>query len=311
MDEEEQFVNIDLNDDNICSVCKLETDTGTLSFCHICFELSIEGVCTSTLLHSKSLRGHRDCFEKFHLIANQKLSCAKGSRSTYEGMKRALGQRLSRIVQLAQSRETDAHTHLPGRYGTRHQLLCYGPQGERRLLPQSDTQVPRYAPHWADGSPYSQSHTPYTQGMLGNTGDEELGLQLLPAEWEGSTSNKRDVTERLNVACPQGGAVAEKPPRHPAHSHEELAKMNVEELHHLSGQLLLQVQKVFEELTEAVQEKDSLASQLHVRHIAIEQLFKNCAKLPWLPIGRAGVGTATAQTPPGPVAVFKAGNAPV
>ena len=43
MDEEEQFVNIDLNDDNICSVCKLETDTGTMSFCHVCFELSIEG----------------------------------------------------------------------------------------------------------------------------------------------------------------------------------------------------------------------------------------------------------------------------
>lgn len=46
---------------------------------------------------------------------------------------------------------------------------------------------------------------------------------------------------------------------------------------------------VFEELSVAVQEKDSLASQLHVRHIAIEQLFKNCAKLPWLQIGRAGV----------------------
>lgn len=43
MDEEEQFVSIDLNDDNICSVCKLETETGTLSFCHVCFELSIEG----------------------------------------------------------------------------------------------------------------------------------------------------------------------------------------------------------------------------------------------------------------------------
>lgn len=43
MDEEEQFVNIDLNDDNVCSVCKLETETGTLSFCHVCFELSIEG----------------------------------------------------------------------------------------------------------------------------------------------------------------------------------------------------------------------------------------------------------------------------
>lgn len=43
MDEEEHFVNIDLNDDNICSVCKLETETGTLSFCHVCFDLSIEG----------------------------------------------------------------------------------------------------------------------------------------------------------------------------------------------------------------------------------------------------------------------------
>ncbi len=53
---------------------------------------------------------------------------------------------------------------------------------------------------------------------------------------------------------------------------------------------------VFEELSVAVQEKDSLSSELHVRHIAIEQLFKNCTKLPWLQIGRAGV---------------KAGNNPV
>lgn len=45
MVEEEQFVNIDLNDDNICTICKLDTDTGTLSFCHVCFELSIEGKC--------------------------------------------------------------------------------------------------------------------------------------------------------------------------------------------------------------------------------------------------------------------------
>lgn len=43
MNEEEQFVNIDLNDDNICSVCKLGTDQETLSFCHICFELNLEG----------------------------------------------------------------------------------------------------------------------------------------------------------------------------------------------------------------------------------------------------------------------------
>lgn len=37
-----------------------------------------------------------------------------------------------------------------------------------------------------------------------------------------------------------------------------------------------------------MQEKDALLSELHVRHIAIEQLFKNCAKLPWLHISRAG-----------------------
>lgn len=43
MNAEEQFVNIDLNDDNICSVCKLGTDRETLSFCHVCFELNIEG----------------------------------------------------------------------------------------------------------------------------------------------------------------------------------------------------------------------------------------------------------------------------
>ena len=56
MSEEEQFVNIDLNDDNICSVCKLETDTETMSFCHVCFELSIEGEHTSgTATHSHML----------------------------------------------------------------------------------------------------------------------------------------------------------------------------------------------------------------------------------------------------------------
>ncbi|MGH0156541.1 UNVERIFIED_CONTAM: hypothetical protein FKN15_046712 [Acipenser sinensis] len=46
MSEEELFVNIDLNDDNVCSICKVETDTGTLSFCHVCFQLSIEGMRT-------------------------------------------------------------------------------------------------------------------------------------------------------------------------------------------------------------------------------------------------------------------------
>lgn len=61
--------------------------------------------------------------------------------------------------------------------------------------------------------------------------------------------------------------------------------------------LSLPVTEVFEELTVAVQEKVSLASELHVRHIAIEQLFKNCAKLPWLHISRAGVKASNSSSP--------------
>lgn len=59
--------------------------------------------------------------------------------------------------------------------------------------------------------------------------------------------------------------------------------------------LLFVSTEVFEELTAAVQEKDSLASELHVRHVAIEQLFKNCAKLPWLHISRAGVKASSSS----------------
>ncbi|KAG9263713.1 protein EURL homolog [Astyanax mexicanus] len=276
MDEEEHFVNIDLNDDNICSICKLETDTGTLSFCHVCFELSIEGISTATLLHSTSLRGHRDCFEKYHLIANQKLSHSKASRSTYEGVKRALSQRISRIVQYAQNRDPNS-LEAPGRWGSKHQLLCYSQQGDRKVVAQSDAQVPRYAPRW-------------TEMPSGGEVDE---LGLLQDSGQGLWRS-----EQKHTLQQQQGAGEQREPtrsrRHAGHSREELLKMSVEELHQLNSQLLLQIQKVFEELSVVVQEKDSLSSQLHVRHIAIEQLFKNCAKLPWLQIGRAGVRASNA-----------------
>lgn len=264
-------MNIDLNDDNICSVCKLETEAGTLSFCHICFELSIEGVSSATLLHSKSLRGHRDCFEKCHLIANQKLSRSKVSRSAYEGMKLALSQKLNRIVQYAQNKDPAA----PSRRGAK--LFCYSQQGDRKLLPQTDAQVPRYAPQWD-----ARRGPDYTMGMLDTA--EEFGL-LQPTEGDVWSSSGRNGLLSKNKSC--GGALTEHGEN--GRSREELAKMSVDELHQLNGQLLIQIQKVFEELTAAVQEKDSLASELHVRHIAIEQLFKNCAKLPWLHISRAGV----------------------
>lgn len=178
--------------------------------------MSLIGVCSSTLLHSKSLRGHRDCFEKYHLIANQKLSRAKVSRSTYEGVKRALSQRLSRIVQLTQHRDGDSDS--PGRIGSRHQLLCYNQPGDRKLLPQSDTQVPRYAPHWAEG-PASRDND-FAKVMLGCHANGNLGLELLPGVWEGAVGTM-DVIAHRNSQPPQGDASATQPGRHAAHSQEE------------------------------------------------------------------------------------------
>ncbi|KAI3373424.1 hypothetical protein L3Q82_022029, partial [Scortum barcoo] len=285
MDEEEQFVNIDLNDDNICSVCKLETETGTLSFCHVCFELSIEGVSSATLLHSKSLRGHRDCFEKCHLIANQKLSRSKVSRSAYEGMKLALSQKLNRIIQYAQNKDS-VSSNGPSRRGAK--LLCYSQQGDRKLLPQSDAQVPRYTPHWDTGK--ATGLPDYTMGMLGDHTEELALLQESQSDIWPSDSRKG-----LHSRSQSSGGQTQH--RQQGHSRDELTKMSVDELHQLNAQLLMQIQKVFEELTAAVQEKDSLASELHVRHIAIEQLFKNCAKLPWLHISRAGVKASTSSGP--------------
>ncbi|XP_061596169.1 protein EURL homolog [Cololabis saira] len=286
MDEEEQFVNIDLNDDNICSVCKLETETGTLSFCHVCFELSIEGVSSTTLLHSKSLRGHRDCFEKCHLIANQKLSHSKVSRSAYEGMKLALSQKLNRIIQFAQNKDSVSSNSCTRRGA---KLLCYSQQSDRKLLPQSDAQVPRYTPRWDTGN--ATELPEYTMGMLECQTAEELGLL------QGSQSGvwTSDGRKGLHSRTPSSGGQMQH--RHQGHSRDELSKMSVDELHQLNGQLLTQVQKVFEELTAVVQEKDALASELHVRHIAIEQLFKNCEKLPWLQISRAGVKASSSGGP--------------
>ncbi|XP_023688702.2 protein EURL homolog isoform X1 [Paramormyrops kingsleyae] len=295
MNEGEQFVNIDLNDDLICSVCKLETDTGTLSFCHICFELSIEGVTSSALLHSKSLRGHRDCFEKYHLIANQKLSRTKVSRSTYEGVKNVLSQKISRIIQYAQNKDGSADA---SRRGVKHQLLCCSQQGDRKLVPRTSSHVPRYAPRWEEGA--ASGVPDHSQGILRCHSAKQLGLSVLEDEGApfhpgaGLWPMGKNGVHRAQQQGSEPAGVRQRKPQ--GHSQEELNRMSVDELCQLKGQLRLQLQKVFEELTTAVQEKDSLTSELHVRHIAIEQLFKNCGKLPWLQVGRAGVKASNTPT---------------
>ncbi|XP_076876387.1 protein EURL homolog isoform X2 [Brachyhypopomus gauderio] len=207
--DEEHFVNIDLNDDNICSICKLETDTGTLSFCHVCFELSIEGVSTATLLHSTSLRGHRDCFEKYHLIANQKLSGTKTSRSAYEGVKRALSQRISRMVQYAQNREARA-LEAPVHWGSKHQLLCYTQQGDRTPVAQADSQVPRYAPRWTQevsaGDPQGLDLLRDSQGGLllqPGAGEQREGARPRPRTGHSREEHCAHLKERWPSSSPR------------------------------------------------------------------------------------------------------------
>lgn len=174
-----------------------------------CFVRVNAGVSSATLLHSKSLRGHRDCFEKCHLIANQKLSRSKVSRSAYEGMKLALSQKLNRIIQYAQNKDSVSPSG-PNRRGAK--LLCYGQQNDRKLLPQSDAQVPRYTPCWDTGK--STGPADYTMGMLERHTAEELGLLQESHSDVWSNDSRRGLHSRK----PSGGGQQHT---HQGHSRED------------------------------------------------------------------------------------------
>ncbi|XP_061844650.1 protein EURL homolog isoform X4 [Colius striatus] len=263
---EEQFVSIDLDDDNVCSVCKLGTEKETLSFCHVCFELNIEGVPKSDLLHTRSLRGHRDCFEKFHLIANQDCPRSKLSKSPYAEVKNILSKKINWIIQYAQNKDLDSDSE--SSKPSQHQLFNFRHQTDRKLLPQFDSPVPRYSAKWIDGNSGGISSCSQTLLEQRESTDFRLGvLQETGATFCCSSvlwSNHNQVQKAEKA---EGASLTSVRKRHPQYSREE---------------------HVFEELTQQVQEKDSLASELNVRHIAIEQLLKNYSKLPCLQMGRAG-----------------------
>ncbi|XP_041067716.1 protein EURL homolog isoform X1 [Carcharodon carcharias] len=286
---EEQFVNIDLNDDNICGVCKLETAKEMLSFCHVCFELSIEGVARTNLLHTESMRGHRECFEKFHLIANQELPRSKASKSTYRDVKDILSRKISQIVQYAQNQPS----HADLRDCRQGQVKGQEPEPGlfRTHLPQlSNSQLPRYSPRWLDGS--SPGYSECRQGVLEQdaAGDFRLGI-LGAAASRFRGGDIRWSTEGLGQGTETQlamGSCSMEARCHRHYTQEELSAMSVDDLLPLNEQLLKQIKVVFEDLAQELEKKDSLASELHVRYIAIEQLFKNRAKLPWLRLGRGG-----------------------
>ncbi|MEE6468154.1 hypothetical protein FKM82_008182 [Ascaphus truei] len=281
MVEEEQFVNIDLNDDNVCSICKLGTDIETLSFCHICFELSIDGVPRLDLLHTRSLRGHKDCFEKYHQIANQDCPRSKLSKSPYEEVKTIFSKKMNWIVQYAQNK--DLYSDPQCSKSSQSKLCKFRLQNDRTLLPQYDSQVPRYSAKWLDSG---------ACGILERRESRDFSLNVLQngsasfchnnnALWP--STKKSQKTEKAKL---DSGSSVQK--RYHHCSKEELSLMSSDELERLRENLLRQVKEVFEDLTCALQEKDSLSSERHVRHVAIEQLLKNCSKLPCLQMGRAG-----------------------
>ncbi|KAM3936422.1 protein EURL homolog isoform 2-T2 [Leptodactylus fuscus] len=282
MTEEEQFVNIDLNDDNVCSICKLGTDIETLSFCHICFELSIEGVAKSDLLHSRSLRGHKDCFEKYHQIANQDCSRSKLTKSPYEEVKTLFSKKINWIVQYAQNKDlySDSECSKPAQ----HKLYKFRHVNDRSLIPQHDSQVPKYSEKWLDtgaggiSTCGKENGRDFSVSVLQNSATF-CHSQLWPKAC-------KDQKPDENSNQPSGPKVRR---RYQHYDKEELSAMSGEELGRINEHLLRQLQDVFEDLSCALQEKDALSSELHVRHIAIEQLLKNCSKLPCLQMGRTGM----------------------
>ncbi|XP_068126674.1 protein EURL homolog isoform X2 [Hyperolius riggenbachi] len=280
MAEEEQFVNIDLNDDHVCSICKLGTDIETLSFCHVCFELTMEGIPRSDLLHTRSIRGHKDCFEKYHKIANQDCSRSKLTKSPYEEVKTILGKKMSWIVQYAQNKDLYADSECAKQ--AQHKLYKFRQLTDRTLLPQHDAQVPRYSEKWLDAGTHSVSSC--RQGALeqSNSLQSPRNSFCHGQLWAGTSQSQESQNSSL-----ESRAAAQR--RYQHYSKEQLNSMSTEELGRLNERLLQQIQDVFEDLSCVVQEKDALSSELHVRHVAIEQLLKNCSKLPCLQMGRAGL----------------------
>ncbi|KGL92338.1 Protein EURL, partial [Charadrius vociferus] len=246
------------------------------------------GVPKSDLLHTRSLRGHRDCFEKFHLIANQDCPRSKLSKSPYAEVKNILSKKINWIIQYAQNKDLDSDPE--SSKSSQHQLFNFRHQTDRKLLPQFDSPVPRYSAKWIDGNSGGISSCSQTLLKQRESADfrldvlQETGATFCCSSVLWSNHNQAQKTEKA-----EGDSLTSVHRRHPQYSREELTMMNPGELKQLNEKLLKQIQDVFEELTQQVQEKDSLASELNVRHIAIEQLLKNCSKLPCLQMGRAGM----------------------
>ncbi|KAG9486166.1 hypothetical protein GDO78_008968 [Eleutherodactylus coqui] len=247
----------------------------------------VQGIAKSDLLHTRSLRGHKDCFEKYHQIANQDCSRSKLTKSPYEEVKTILGKKINWIVQYAQNKDlySDSECSKPAQ----HKPYRFRHLTDRSLIPQNDSQVPRYSEKWLDAGAgglsacgkgiLERSRREFNIGMLQNGNSTFCHSQL----WPNPSKEQKPDDHSNQPSGPHGRR------RHQHYNKEDLSSMSREELGRLNEHLLRQLKDVFEDLSCVLQEKDTLSSELHVRHVAIEQLLKNCSKLPCLQMGRAGM----------------------
>lgn len=125
-------------------------------------------------------------------------------------MKLALSQKLNRIIQFAQNKDSVSSNGCPRR-GPK--LLCYSQQSDRKLLPQTDAQVPRYAPCWDRGK--ATGLPEYTMRMLESQTAEEVELleESQPDAW--TSDGRRGVHSRKQSS---GGQTQR---RHQGHTSDE------------------------------------------------------------------------------------------
>lgn len=133
------------------------------------------GVPNSNLLHTTSLRGHKDCFEKYHLIANQDCPRSKLSKSTYyEDVKTILSKKINWIVQYAQNKDVDSDSECSK---NQDHLFNFQHKPDKKLFPQCDSQVPKYSAKWVDGGTAGLSDC--TQRILQQKENTDFGLAVL------------------------------------------------------------------------------------------------------------------------------------
>lgn len=178
------------------------------------------GVPKSDLLHTRSLRGHRDCFEKFHLIANQDCPRSKLSKSPYAEVKNILSKKINWIIQYAQNKDLDSDPE--SSKTSQHQLFNFRHQTDRKLLPQFDSPVPRYSAKWIDGN--SGGISSCSQTLLEQRESTDFKLGVLPetsAPFCCSSVLWSNHSQVQKAEKAEADSLTSVRRRHPQHSREE------------------------------------------------------------------------------------------